>query len=132
MRWFGAIGRRFYRFLTFTCWDFDLPAACINALENILKNEVAWNNENIYLSVLTLKFDAMGIMSARICFRESDYHCFDVDHYEIVFWGKPFLSKGNLINLAFSAENYILGNVTIYSALPQCVKLLKNIETQII
>ena len=74
----------------------------------------------------------MGIMSARICFGESDYHCFDVDHYEIVFWGKPFLSKGNLINLAFSAEIYILRNVTICSALAQCVKLLKNIETQII
>ena len=74
----------------------------------------------------------MGIMSAKICFGESDYHCFDVDHHEIVFWGKPFLSKGNLINLAFSAENYILGNVTIYSALAQCVKLLKIIETQII
>ena len=74
----------------------------------------------------------MGIMLARICFRESDYHCFDVDHHEIVFWGKPILPKGNLINLAFSAENYILGNVTIYSALEQCVKPLKNIETQIL
>ena len=49
-------------------------------------------------------------------------HCFNIDHHEIFFWGKPFLSKGNLINLAFSAENYILGNVTIHSAQAQCVK----------
>ena len=110
--------------LEFHIWDLNLPAACIIALESILKNGVAWNNGNIYLSVLTL--------SARTSFGESDYHCFDVDHHEIVFWGKPFLSKGNLINLAFSAENYILGNVTIYSAQAQCVKTTKNIETQII